>query len=752
MAFVAVKKQTGPGSQIAIALSLVAGLTHAMSIANNQTDPAREGLGPIIALMLRHPRAVALAVLLVTLASWVVTGLFLTADGDVARAIKGKSDAYKSYIELETQFAAPSKDEVLFVQAADLGDPETYAALEDLVIELQLTDGVLGVMSIFSAPDPDGVGLSYLGRNDLAGLSPAERLQKLSENSELAAQVIAEDRTATLVNVIPDLDVPAQERMSALRDTIKSADPLLTATPVGLAALQREISTALIADQLFLAPMCILFCLGIAFVIFRSWRAALICGVSPILGLSWTFGFMAVAGIPIDPLLAIVTTVLIVLAIADGVHVYHAIIRAALKQPMRTAIGVGLQETFPAILLASITTAMAFGVLFFVGSPTLLNLAIVGPVGMALTLVAVAISVPLTSLFLLKRGMGGRDPVSFAFVTRWTIGLLKHRRAVSMLTLVLLLCLLVTQRFTVTGFNLMEHVPRGSDFRETLDRLDEALPGSDQLFVIVDSVDPALGLTEGDRARLSQVSEAVYERPAVDWGSVEIDDYENALAQRVFGSDGTRFALPVPSRLNTDWLGTQANAAEVESTLQEAGLGEVATLASYQFMASIELPNVVRELRFAFYIAVGLVTLLAAVLMRSLRFALLSLVPNLIPILAVEMWLILWGLPLTITGAIALTIAFGIAVDDTIHLLNRLRLAKKEHGGMTDTAMADALRETVPPVSTTSLILLAGFAMTMFSQLPSVAVFGQLVGGAMAVALIADLFLFPALLLWGTKK
>ncbi len=364
-------------------------------------------------------------VFLVTVASWVVTALFLTVDGDVARAIKGKSQAYQDFSAFETRFASPSKDEVLFVQAQDLGDPATFAALEELVIELQLTDGVLGVMSVFSAPDPDGLALSFLAREDLAALSPADRLDLLSDRSELAAQAIAKDRSATLINVIPDLEMPAGLRLAALNDALDLADPLLTATPVGLVALQRAISSALIADQLFLAPMCILLYLAIAFVIFRSWRAALICCLSPIIGLSWTFGFVALSGIPMDPLLAIVTTVLIVLAIADGVHVYHAIIRAARKQPMRTAIGVGLQETFPAILLASITTAMAFGVLFFVGSPTLHGLAIVGPVGMGLTLIAVAVCVPLASLFLLKRGMGGRDPVGFVAMIRWSISLIK---------------------------------------------------------------------------------------------------------------------------------------------------------------------------------------------------------------------------------------------------------------------------------------------------------------------------------------
>ena len=145
-------------------------------------------------------------------------------------------------------------------------------------------------------------------------------------------------------------------------------------------------------------------------------------------------------------------------------------------------------------------------------------------------------------------------------------------------------------------------------------------------------------------------------------------------------------------------------------------------------------------------------TVLSAVLMRSVKLALLSLVPNLIPILGVELWLIVSGLPLTITGAIAFTIAFGIAVDDTIHLLNRLRLSHADHGEISERSIAEALKATVPPVVTTSLILLAGFAITIFSQMPSVSVFGQLVASAMLLALIADLFLFPSLLLLAKGK
>jgi len=703
----------------------------------------------VIGFLLRRPGLVALLTLVVTLAGFVLTGMSLKLDGDVARAIKGRSEAYTAFIAFEAQFAAPSKDEVLLVQSTDLGAEENFAALEDLIIDLQLSDGVLGVLSVFSVPDPEGGALSYLARTDLQDVPPGKRLDDFLTQSHLARQVMAADRSATILSVIPDLDMPVADRLAALDAVVQ--ETALTVTPVGLSALQRQITDALISDQLFLAPMSIVICLGLAFLIFRSWRAALICGIPPVLGLGWTFGFMALTGIAMDPLMSIVPTVLIVLAIADTVHVYHAILRQLETQPLKTAIAVGMAETMPAVVLASATTAVAFLSLFFVGSPTLQGLAIVGPVGLALTLIAVLISVPLSSLFLLNKGALGREPVGFVSVIRLAVGLLPRWRWATGLALITLAALLFVQRNTVPGFNLLDHVPRGSEFRQTLAALDAALPGSDQLYVVVDAADPAPGVSRADRDRLRDVSAAIYGASQTAWPEVDPAVLDTAVAQRVFGIDGAQFALPVPARLSDDWRDTLARADEVEGLLAAAAVGDVTTVTSYSLMASVELPLVVKELRLSFYIAVGLVTVLAAVLMRSVVLALLSLVPNLIPILGVELWLIVSGLPMTITGAIALTIAFGIAVDDTIHLLNRLRVARTDHGEINIHSLTDALSATVPPVVTTSLILLAGFSMTIFSQMPSVAVFGQLVASAMLLALIADLFLFPSLLLWGRK-
>lgn len=698
---------------------------------------------------LMHPLRRALLLGLVTLALLGAALTLLQVEGDVARAIKGETPAFTANQRLEALFGAPSKDEALLVRARDLGEPESFAALEDLVLGLQLTEGVNGVQSIFVLPDLQGKAISYLSRPDIADLPPAERLDGLRTASPLGPNLIAADRSATLLVILPDLSMPAPERLRALNEELSLADPSLEIHSVSLAQLQREISAALVTDQVIVTPAATVLCIVLALLLFRSWQAALLCSLPALAGLAWTFGALALAGIPFDPLMSIVPVIVLVLGIADCVHVFHAIQRHAGDGDMREAVRRGISDTMPAVLMAALTTAIAFICLVFVGSPTLSNVAIAGPLGLVLATMAVYAVLPSAAILLFGSGpLRHARAVEFRWIARSAIAALRWPKAIALSSLLLLALLLVAQSQTVVGYRLMDHVPRGGEFRATLDDMQAVLPGSDQSFVILPAADPEPGFSEADRALLQRAGRALYGSE----GLVLPDraggpGADNAILRRFESADGGFFAIPVIGQLDWTWAETLAAAEETRAALSSAGL-EGAELAGYSLMSSIELPVVIRELRLSFYIAVGVVTVLAAMLLGSLRVALLALVPNLLPILGVEAWLVLTDRPLTIIGGIAFTIAFGIAVDDTIHLLNRIRLSRGNGGAIDRAAIEDALRTTTAPIVTTTLVLLAGFAITMVSALPSVALFGQLTAAAMMLALITDIFLFPGLLCW----
>ena len=701
--------------------------------------------------LLTRPGISGILIALVTILSAAYAFTALKVEGDVARALKGTSEAYLANLQLEENFGSPSKDEVLLLSADDFGAPETYAALENLVIDLQLTDGVAAVMSIFALPDPAGESISYLARSDVEPLPPAERLEGLIKSSPFAPYLLSQDHSAALVIIMPDLSMPAEAVLAEIQDTISFADPALTIRFVSLAALQREISAGLIADQLLIAPLATILCVAIALLLFRSWRPALICAFPSIVGLGLTFGAMAILGYPMDPLIAILPAILIVLGIADSIHVIHNVAEHAQSNPLKAAISQGMRETMPAVVFAGATTAVAFLSLLVAGSPTVQNLAIVGPIGLALTTLAVYLVLP-PAIMLLSRGasLGSIRPLQFRAFTEFAVNLLSHHRRIIVVSFVLLAALLAMQTQTMVGYRLMDHVPRNNEFRENLKVLETVLPGSDQSFVMLQAADPEPGISPADRDLLDRAGTVLYGAQGSHVVPRDIDGVEHALVTRFQGHDGTTFALPLTSKLNVSSSEITKTADQTRAALTEVGIDNF-VLTGYSLMSSVELPIVVQELRVAFYIAVGFVMLLAAMLTRSVKIALLSLIPNLIPILGVEAWLALTDRPLTITGALAFTIAFGIAVDDTIHLMNRIRIARRAGQPVDRGVIEAAVRATAAPVISTTIVLLAGFATTMLSLLPSVSVFGQLTAAAMSVALLADLLLFPSLMMWGAK-
>jgi hypothetical protein len=180
----------------------------------------------------------------------------------------------------------------------------------------------------------------------------------------------------------------------------------------------------------------------------------------------------------------------------------------------------------------------------------------------------------------------------------------------------------------------------------------------------------------------------------------------------------------------------------------DMGLAEKVALRGYSLVMIEELPGLISKLRLGFYLSIAAITALIWLMLGSARLALVSVLPNVIPILCVDAWLFLSGQQITLTSAIATTVAFGIAVDNSIHLLNRFRLAPP---GPVAARVTLALAHAAPPIITTTLLLLGGFSIVLLSSMPSVATFGVLVGLALLLAMVSSVFLLPGLIRWSLK-
>lgn len=153
--------------------------------------------------------------------------------------------------------------------------------------------------------------------------------------------------------------------------------------------------------------------------------------------------------------------------------------------------------------------------------------------------------------------------------------------------------------------------------------------------------------------------------------------------------------------------------------------------------------NLVQSLFFAFF-AVGL---LFALLFRDWRMLIVSISPNLIPMLVAAAALGYSGIELKAVTSIIFTVSFGIAVDDTIHFLTRYKL-ERSRGRSVDDAIRETFIVSGKAIILTTIVLVFGFISLVFSDFTGTYYVGVLVCITLISALLADIFLIPQLLYW----
>lgn len=682
----------------------------------------------------------------------------LVFNGDVTDLLRVDTPGYRDLERMERDFHPFSTDEVIVVESAGFADPATFDALAEFVAEMQLATGVEAAVSIFSLPAA-GATVPYLTSAEAAALQPGERLARLIDGQFLASDLLSKDLTTTLVvlAIAQDGDAPRTGLGAGGRQEIEDAAaryaPRLSVSFAGMKEIHRTIEEGLRSDQRLLAGTSTLLCVLISLMIFRSWRGALICAIPPITGAIWFFGFAAVAGIAIDPVTAIIPTLIIVVGFADSVHLYFTYLRVRTQsRDVAEAARRTMVETGPACFLTSLTTAVSCLGVGAAGSAALNAFALGGFFGLVLQFSAVLLCFPLLLVGLER----GRSPMpvpqgaAFSLVTRGAERLLGFGRTVLVLSIAAFLVLVYAHSRLPIGFQLSEHLRSDGELAMLQQRISAKGLGSAYVYLIVPDADGVKGLSPADVAVFERIGAALFAERLGTSGGVPFLNAEQldrlaaedpALLKRFVAADGLRYLLPIPLDPTLPSEDIERECAKIVERIRAAGLPGTFEIVGIPLLSAREVPGMIKDLQLGFLVALVLVVLIIVYATGSLRLGLLSLVPNLMPILGVEAVLLLTSQPLTMTAAVSLTIAFGIAVDNSIHLLSRYQ----QPGS---TSPASRLRQTVgdiaAPIAATTMLLVAGLSVTQVSTLPAVAVFGQLVSAALLLAMATSLLLLPA--------
>ncbi|MDA9987114.1 MMPL family transporter [Crocinitomicaceae bacterium] len=171
------------------------------------------------------------------------------------------------------------------------------------------------------------------------------------------------------------------------------------------------------------------------------------------------------------------------------------------------------------------------------------------------------------------------------------------------------------------------------------------------------------------------------------------------------------------------------------------------TFTGTSVVASEGTKYLVKNLITSLIFAIICIGILMAILFRSWRMVVISMVPNIIPLLFTGGIMGWFGIPLKPSTLLVFSIAFGISVDDTIHYLAKYRQELKNNAWDLKTCVNNATREAGLGMFYTSIVLFSGFSVFMFSQFGGTQALGMLVSITLLVAMLTNLMVLPSLLL-----
>ncbi len=540
--------------------------------------------------------------------------------------------------------------------------------------------------------------------------------------------------------------------------------------------------------SVFLPATLAMMCLVLA-LLFRRVGGVILPLLVVVLSLAASIGVMILLEIPGSTAVQILPVFLLTVGVCDAVHILAIVYRLRMEGVAEAdAIAQALGHSGLAVSMTSLTTSA--GMVSFVTSEmaAVKHLGVLAPTGVFLAFLYTMVLLPaLLAVFPLpppRRGRiaEGTFPFEGWLVAAGSFACRAPWRVLVPASLLIVLAVLGALQITFSH-NGLTWFPEDDRVVVDFAAVDEALGGSITLDVLVDTGEPG-GLYEP--AILQEIdrlgSQVAYlARPPVSVSkAVSIVDivkethqalHENrpemrripetreAVAQELLlfensGSDDTaewvdsefrtaRINLRVPF---VDALRFPPFLDDVEAMLAArlGGRAEFEVTGLMTLLSKI-FDAVIVSMGRSYAFALCVITPLMMLLLGSLRRGLVSMVPNLLPIvsvLAVMGWL---GIAIDTTTMLIGAMVIGIAVDDTIHFMHKFHRYFEASGDL-EGAVRETLRTTGSALLFTSLVLMAGFAIFGLSEMRNIRIFGLLSAFAAAVAFAADLLVAPALL------
>ena len=698
----------------------------------------------------------------------------LRFDDDLQALVRDGSAQLDLVDEIADVFGPPDRDCIVRAAArsGDIFDAESLTALESLAGRLRGIEGVDDVRSIFDIrrQGTAGVVLPVIPRTSdpLDAESLARAKARASGHPLVAGHLLSADASSSLLLVQlsatadrPPASSAVVARIEAVLTESAPAEGPLALELTGLPALREQATRALRHDMLMFNSIGLVLAVMLSAVVARSLRSTVVASLPPFIGAIWALGTLGLLGAPVNILTSVVPSLALVVGTCDSIHFIEDMRRSARRgiDPLAASSG-AIRRIGMACGLTSIVTAIGFASLAVARIEAVRTFGIAAAIGALASFMAVTLLTPLiaSTRFCSGLRLGRSSPLAGRVANVLAALSVRHARP-----LVVVACSLTAAlAFVGSGLDadtrIIDSLPSGAPASQALARVDAEFGGVMGVDVVVewpadvDWRDPAvldaLALAEAAVGREAGISRTISlstvaaGMPPRVRRRLDVDSVSDLVApESRMALVRARVADLGSRRLEEIYDRVDASLARLEQDRP----GWRFRLAGMSVVSARNIRQLVRDLGSSLVVEVLVIGCILAVAFRSPLAGIVSMLPNIFPLVVIAALLVITGRSLDPATVIVFNVCLGLAVDDTVHVLSALTRNRKE-GVSIGSAVRRAVSEMGNAVVIGGVVLTVGFAAVTASSVPSLAGFGVLACAAVASATVAELLFLPALL------
>ena len=744
--------------------------------------------------LLRY-RFLILSVLCLLFLGSVYQILDLRADFSLEALILTDDEEGKFFEEFKERFEESDRDIIVLLQGETLFRPDGVALIQQLTETLEEVDGVEKVVTALNAPLIRGTeeGVQIESLTDLVSKNPSEiggLKQKALDNRMFRRTLISEDgRTlALLARLDPDVVTEKQKR-PVVRAIISTTESIIgDRFPIhfsGMPVIQEEYTSQGLKEVwVFFVLSAGILCVFL-FVTFRNILGLYVPQLTVITSVVFLLGLMSLFHQELNIISNVIPSLLLVYGIADSIHLinrYYEELDKGLSK--KEALLVIIRHMGVACFMTSFTTTVGFLSLYTASIKIIKTFGLFSGIGIFIAYLVTILLIPiLLSLRPVPKRKWkehkGDDAIERIMVY---VGRLNERHPKILISLGILLfagSAVLCTRVNIESYILQE-LTEDNPIVQANDIMEKEMTGIFPYQIQISTGIEGLALEPDFLARVDELESFVASQPWIR-KSLSIVDVLKEMHQAMNEGDPTFYRLPETRELVAQYLllygmsGNQEdldvlitpdgsylriasqgvdmgshNYFELKHRTEEKAASVFEPPASYRvtgrsLLATRALSNIVRDMLVSFFSAFGIIFVAVSLLYRSVKAGLITMIPNVIPLVVTIGFMGLFGITLRLSTVVIFAVCLGMAVDDTIHYLTRFR---EELGRTGDyvLSMYTTLRTAGRAIVLTTLIMIAGFLVFLSSGFKATQDFGLLTSVALTSSLLGSLFFLPAAL------